>query len=322
MSQIRVGILRGGPSNEFEVSLRSGQSILDNLPDSFLARDILIDKKGDWFLEGRKTSPQLLASKVDLFFNCMHGAYGEDGKVQQLLDSLGLPYTGSGAYGSAVAMNKFLAKKAFALNDLKVAQHEVFGVSDVLDEKLREVFQTWLMPVVVKPVNSGSSVGINLAYDFIGLKRAVGDAFNHSTEVMVEEYIKGKEATCGVIEKFRGEDLYTLPVVEIVKPKTSTFFDYDAKYSGESQEIVPGRFSKVERDEIQRLASLAHKVLGLRHYSRSDFIITPKGSIYILETNTLPGLTKESLYPKSLEAIGSNLNEFSRHLVNLALKKI
>ncbi|PIR24297.1 D-alanine--D-alanine ligase [Candidatus Campbellbacteria bacterium CG11_big_fil_rev_8_21_14_0_20_44_21] len=317
---IRVGILRGGLSNEFEVSLKTGRSVLDNLPAVFSAKDILIDKKGNWFLEGRQISLKTLASKVDVFFNCLHGAYGEDGKIQQVLDSLGLSYTGSGAYGSSVAMNKFLAKKTFALNDFNVPEHEVAGVSDDLNKKLKEIFQTRLLPVIVKPVKSGSSLGVSLAYGFDDLQKAFAKAFEHFPEIMVEEYIRGKEATCGVLEDFRGEKLYALPVIEIVKPKSSVFFDYEAKYGGKSEEIVPGRFSSEEKKEIQRLSKLSHQVLGLRHYSRSDFIVSPK-KIYILETNTLPGLTPESLYPKSLEAVGSNLREFTEHLVNLALKK-
>jgi D-alanine-D-alanine ligase len=317
---IKVGVLRGGPSSEFEVSLKTGQSVLDNFHEDFDAYDIFIDKSGNWFLDGLAISPEQASKKFDVFFNCLHGSYGEDGKVQQILDSYNTPYTGSGPMASAMAMNKFLTKRTYVINGLRVPDHESLSVSHDLDSKLSKIFTTWLMPVVIKPSNGGSSVGVSLAYTLRELHDAVSKAFNYSNEIIIEEYIRGKEATCGVLENFRNEDLYALLPVEIVKPKKSTFFDYDAKYSGETEEIVPGRFSKEESKEIQRLARLAHNILGLRHYSRSDFIVSPHG-VYILETNTLPGLTTESLYPRSLEAIGSNLNELTGHLVNLALDR-
>jgi len=177
------------------------------------------------------------------------------------------------------------------------------------------------MPAVVKPVSAGSSVGVSLAHSLGELETALEEAFRYSDQAIVEEKISGREATCGVIENFRGLPVYSLLPVEIIKPQDRDFFDYHAKYSGKSQEICPGNFSAGEKEEIQRLAKEAHRVLGLRHYSRSDFIIHPKRGIYILETNSLPGLTPESLFPISLEAVGSNLPEFLDHIVTEALTR-
>jgi D-alanine-D-alanine ligase len=137
---------------------------------------------------------------------------------------------------------------------------------------------------------------------------------------MVEEFIRGKEATCGVVEKMRDHDLYPLMPVEI-RPKGKKMFDYDAKYSGETEEICPGNFNNEEKLELHRLAQLAHRELGLRHYSRSDFIVSPRG-VYYLETNTLPGLTTESLLPKELAASGLQYPNFLEHLINLALRRV
>ena len=142
----------------------------------------------------------------------------------------------------------------------------------------------------------------------------------HSSSVLVEEYIKGREATCAVVENFRGETLHALMPVEIVHPN-SEFFDYQAKYSGESQEICPANFDQKQKEEIQRMTAIAHKALQLRHYSRSDFIVSPRGEVYILETNTLPGLTEESLLPKALAAGGTKFPDFLDHLVGLAMTK-
>jgi D-alanine-D-alanine ligase len=316
---IKVGILRGGPSNEFDISLKTGESVLDNLPDKFDLEDILIDKEGNWSVNGKARSLLDISRSFDVVFNCLHGFYGEDGKVQRSLDSLSIPYTGSKALGSALAMNKALAKRTYINNGIRVPSHNLLTLEDDLEKELFQIFRSCPIPLIVKPVNNGSSLGTNLAYSFDDLRKRVDQAFKYSDTVMIEEFIQGREATCGVLENFRGEEIYSFFPVEIVKPQHSNFFDYNAKYNGESQEIVPGRFSDKEKKEIQELAKKAHKALGLRHYSRSDFIVSPKG-VFILETNTLPGLTKESLYPKSIEAVGLNFSEFLEHLINLALK--
>ena len=135
----------------------------------------------------------------------------------------------------------------------------------------------------------------------------------HPGEVLIEEFIKGKEATCGVVEKFREEPIYSLLPVEIIAPKDFDFFDFEAKYSGKSSEVCPGNFSAKENETIQKMAKEVHKILGLRHYSRTDFIVNPKRGVYVLEANTLPGLTKESLFPKSLKAVGSSLSHFGSY---------
>jgi D-alanine-D-alanine ligase len=149
----------------------------------------------------------------------------------------------------------------------------------------------------------------------------VARAFQVSPVVMIEEFIKGREATCGVIDNFRGKKTYSLLPVEILKAQNSRFFDYNAKYSGQSREICPGNFTEEEKEGIQAISILAHEVLGLSHYSRSDMIIHPKKGIYLLETNTLPGLTSESLFPRSLEAVGCNLPHFLDHLITLAFAR-
>jgi D-alanine-D-alanine ligase len=174
--------------------------------------------------------------------------------------------------------------------------------------------------VIVKPASSGSSVGISFVKDFLNFESAIREAFKHSNSVIVEEYITGKEATCGVIDSYRNYDYYPLPPVEII-PHEGTFFDYASKYEGKSNEIVPGNFTDQEKKEIERLAVEAHKGLGLRHYSRSDFIIHPHRGVFILETNTLPGLTEESLILKALESVGATLEHFLDHVVQLALSR-
>ncbi|MEY2664207.1 MAG: hypothetical protein RIT04_15 [Candidatus Parcubacteria bacterium] len=342
MNLTRVGVLRGGPSNEHDVSLQSGATVLRNLsPEKYHAIDIFIDRDGQWHIGGLAMSPHDVLSKVDVVFNALHGAYGEDGKVQRILDMHGIPYTGSDSISSAIGMNKALSKKAFQKAEiegkigLKIAQHVLIDKSEieaetggdddtalasVLREKLLAIFRSFPMPVVVKPVASGSSVGVSIARSFEELEAGVVAAFEFGDVVMIEEFIQGTEATCGVIEGLRGQDLYALPPVEI-RPTHGGFFDFEAKYEGKSHEIVPGNFTHAEKVELERLARAAHTALGLRHYSRTDFIISPRRGIYILETNTLPGLTEASLVPKALHAVGVSIRDFLDHLITLAIAR-
>ena len=319
MAKIRVGVLRGGPSNEYEVSLKTGSTVLANLPEEkYETRDIFIDKQGTWHMRGRPVYPEQALEQVDVAFNALHGHYGEDGQVQHLLEQLAIPFTGSGSLGSAVAMNKLLAKERVKKTGIKTAFHVVLVPDRDAEVLAKEIFRSFPSPWVIKPASSGSSVGVTLARSFEELVDGIAEAFEHSEKVFIEDYVRGREATVGVIEGFRNEDVYALPPIEIIPGTNRAFFDYEAKYAGESQEICPGNFSLEEKRELERLAKLVHTELDLRHYSRSDFIINPAG-IYFLEVNTLPGLTESSLVPKAVHAVGSSLPEFLDHLVTRAL---
>jgi D-alanine-D-alanine ligase len=320
MSKKKVGVLRGGPSSEYEVSLKTGKSVMDNLVDRYEVLDIFIDKEGIWHYLGTPIKPEHVFKKVDVIFNALHGAYGEDGTVQKLLDYFKIPYTGSTALASAVGMNKVLSKHVYKNNNLKTPLHTTLSKKDDISKEIVKLFKSFPIPAVVKPVNGGSSVGTAIAKTMAELELAVIDALKYSDLALIEEFIAGKEATCGVVDNFREEFPYALLPVEIRKPVDSAFFDYDAKYGGKSLEICPGNFTVEEKKIIQEMSKEAHKALGLRHYSRSDFIIHPKRGIYILETNTLPGLTGESLLPKSLAAVGCSLPDFLDHLIKLALE--
>lgn len=325
MIRKKVGVLRGGTSSEYEVSLKTGQSVIDSLNNtSHLANkyeviDIFINKDGVWHYLGVPISPEKVFKKVDIIFNGLHGSYGEDGTVQKLLDYFNVPYTGSTALASAVGMNKLLSKKIYTANNLKTPLHKVIFKKDNLKKEILNLFKTFPMPAIVKPVSGGSSVGTAVAKTLSDLESAILEAFKYSEQVLIEEFISGKEATCGVVDNFRNEKYYSLVPVEIRKPTDAPFFDYGSKYNGKSEEICPGNFTLEEKKKIEEMARSAHEVLGLRHYSRSDFIIHPRRGIYILETNTLPGLTSESLLPKSLQAVGCSLPDFLDHLIKLAL---
>lgn len=316
--QTIVGVLRGGPSREHEVSLKSGATILANLhPERFETRDIYIDKRGHWHVRGREVAPERALRQLDAVLIGLHGEYGEDGEVQKLLERFGIPYAGADSFASYLAMHKVMAKQHAREAGLLTPDFRHIERAEDSESAAVEVTRAFHQPVVVKPIGWGSSVGVSIVGGYAEVLGAIRTLFESGAAgVLVEEFMRGKEATVGVVEGLRGEELYTLPTVEIIPP-SNDFFSYDAKYSGASREICPGNFSRVETEELQRLARAAHRALGLRHYSRSDFIVTPKG-VYYLETNTLPGLTEQSLLPKSLASVGVSLPEFLSHLVNLA----
>lgn len=321
MHRIRIGVLRGGISNEYDVSLKTGSAVLNNLsPEKYNIKDIFVDKEGIWQIEGKPIKPADAVTHLDVVFNALHGEYGEDGKVQHILESLGIPFTGSGSVASAIGMNKHLSKEVYKKNNLKTPQSLLLDSMMDISKQAHKVFQKFPLPIIVKPVSGGSSFGVSFVNKFTELESAIRKAFEHSQLVLIEEFIKGKEATCGVIDDYRDKEFYTLPAIEI-RPHVSEFFDYDAKYQGKSDEIVPGNFTDEEKKELERMAREAHKALGLRHYSRSDFIIHPKRGIFILETNTLPGLTEESLIPKALKSVGASLSHFLDHIIELAMRK-
>lgn len=317
--QTIVGVLRGGPSREHEVSLRSGAAILTNLPkEHYVARDIYIDRQGTWHDRGRPTPPERALRQVDVILNGLHGEYGEDGEVQKVLERFGVPYTGADSFGSYLAMHKLMSKARAQENELLTPMFRHIERAGDSETGAGDVIRNFHQPVIVKPVGWGSSVGVSVVGGYAPVLTAVQKLFTDGASgVLVEEYLRGREVTVGVVEGLRGEALYVLPTVEIIPPD-GNFFDYTNKYDGTTQEIIPGNFSRVVTEELQRVAKVIHRALGLRHYSRSDFIVTPKG-IYYLETNTLPGLTTESLLPKALKAVGVSFRDFLSHLVNLAL---
>ena len=312
-----VAVMRGGIGDEHAISLQTGAAVLAHLPQTYRPLDIYIDRTGVWHMRGVPIPPERSLAGADVAINALHGAYGEDGTVQRILERSGIPYTGAGAFAAGASLNKALAKDILASHGVKVPRHVILKVSPDLEKDAIEAFRKFSPPVVVKPIASGSSVGVALGRTFTEFWEQVKAAFALSREVMVEEYIVGKEATVGVIEDFRNAPRYALLPVEVVRPAYS-LFQYNQKVSPEGMLRVPASFSHDEGVELERLAVLAHDALSLRHYSRSDFIVTPRG-IYFLEANALPGLADQSAFAQSLKAVGVGMEEFTDHIIRLPL---
>lgn len=307
----------GGPSAEHEVSLKSGKMVLDALPrDKYEVKKVFIDKDGVW-----EIPPSELKKNVDAVFIALHGTYGEDGVVQDILDAEGIPYTGSGAKESALSMNKYLLTRLLKEEGFSVPRTELVTVADwrmkpsEIIHKIRHYFG---YPIVVKPNQNGSSVGVSIVRGEEGLTGAFNEAFRVGREALVQEFIVGREMTCGVIDSgFVGSEFALLPT-EIV-PRVSDFFDYRAKYEpGASDEITPPDCPGHIQKKIQNTAKSVHKLAGCRGFSRVDMILAKNSEIFVLEINTIPGLTEQSLLPKAALASGIAFPELLSRIVSAA----
>jgi len=310
----------GGPSHEHEVSLKSARKVASGLhPEHYEANTVLIDKKGKWAVH-----PEDLLDLADVAFIAMHGTYGEDGTVQSMLDAAGIPYTGSNALSSALAMNKFLSGQLFRTHGLATPLTFLVSKKDWEDDPVKAMmpFRQYLtFPFVVKPNNNGSSVGVYIVKNREGFEEAMRKIFTFSREALIQALIRGREVTCGVLDQGWSGTAYPLLPTEII-PKTSHFFDYDAKYTpGASEEQTPAHISDSLTKEIQRAAVAAHTIVGAKGFSRTDMIIDSHGNAIVLEINTIPGLTEESLLPKAALATGISFDELLHRIIQAALQK-
>ncbi len=312
--------MRGGLGSEYHVSLKTGENILASLPrDKYEVHDILITNMGEWNLDGVPTAPAKLMQHIDVVFNALHGEFGEDGKVQRILELFNIPYTGSTAIPSAVGMNKELSKKYFSAIGIKVPKGVTVSRGEEIGEVVARVGQEIRAPYVVKPLSGGSSIGLSLARNDSELVTSIEHALAYAEKAIIEEYVCGREVTLGVVDSVDGMGAYATPPLEILLPE-GQLFDYAQKYKNLAHPVGPARMSITERTALEDAALRAHAHLGARHYARYDFIMTDEGPC-LLEVNTLPGLTLTSLLPQSLKLHGLELPEFLDYIVGLALQK-
>ncbi|MGW8192627.1 MAG: D-alanine--D-alanine ligase family protein [Desulforhopalus sp.] len=307
--KIRIALVAGGTSGERQVSLNGAAGVEKALnPAKYTV------SRYDPATDLARLATD--APHIDFAFILLHGLYGEDGTMQGFLDLLGVPYQGSGVLGSALAMDKHLAKELYRLHGLPVADWLVVTERDKIDTgKLSERFG---LPVVIKPVHEGSSLGLTLARTENELSEGIIAALLHDSQVMVEQYIRGRELTVGVLGN---ESLEPLPVIEIIPGEEFAFFDYDAKYKpGASQEICPADISREITVKVQEYGVTAHRALRLRGYSRTDMMLAEDGAVYLLETNTIPGMTATSLMPQAAAEHGLPFPQFLERLISLGLE--
>ncbi len=309
MGKIRLALIAGGKSDEREVSLNGAAGVEKEL-DKEKYDVVRYDPATDLEKIARD------AEHIDAAFVLLHGLFGEDGTIQGFLDLLDIPYQCAGVLGSALAMNKNLAKVLYRLHGLQVAEWLMADPSDCTDPK--RILETLTLPCVVKPVKQGSSIGMSIVREQRKLSEALQLAFKHDDEVMVEEFIQGREITVGVIGN---DELMPLPLIEIIPDSRFEFFDYEAKYvAGASEEICPAEVSEAIKKKAQNYACTAHKCLQLGGYSRTDMIVRDDDEIFVLETNTIPGMTPTSLLPQAAAEAGLPFPVLLDRLIELAME--
>jgi len=309
---LKVAVLMGGPSAEAEVSRVSAAGVAEALAarGHEVAR-IELDTGAAEKL--REFGPAVV-------FPALHGPPGEDGTVQGFLEILGYAYVGSGVHGSAVAMDKGLAKAIFKDHGLPVSEHLVFD-RDAEPEGAANAVRTAFGPsVVVKPLGQGSAIGVTPLANGGDVTAALARAFEYGGGALVEPYILGSEITVGVLD-LAGQPARALPVIEI-RTAAGEWYDYANRYTaGASEHIIPAPVGGALTARLQEIAVAAHRVLGLDDLSRADFIVTDAGKIFLLEVNTLPGMTPTSLYPDGARALGIEFPELVDLLVRSALDR-
>jgi len=317
----------GGPSSEHEVSLKSGRAVLEKSDkEKYELVPIVISKKLEWefpvglIVDEATGLAQLKKHGIDVVFIALHGEYGEDGTIQEALERLNIPFTGSRTYASAMGINKAASAEVFTAHGLMVPRFIVVTPLWTI-AKIKQVLmeQKLKAPLVVKPLNLGSSIGVQIVRRAQDLEETIKKTFQKTRAIIVQEYIAGREVTCGVIGEAIGAR--ALPPTEII-PQASAFFDYEAKYQpGASKETTPPEIPEETIAHIQACALAAHALLRCSGVSRTDMILHENGDLFVLELNTLPGLTETSLIPQEAEAIGINFTSLIDILIESSLTK-
>ena len=339
MAPMKVAVLLGGSSAEREVSLKSGAMVLENL-DSSKYEAIPLDPAyagltmgndlPEQLAEGSQSvaasvwkpdqALELLRTQVEVAFIALHGRGGEDGSIQGLLELVGVPYTGSGVLASALALDKILAKKIFQREGIPTAQFLSFHRLQAAGEsELAKMEQAVLdelgLPAVVKPATQGSTLGVTIVKDRDELRPALELAWTYDGRLLVEPFLPGMEVAAGILGN---DDPQVLPLVEIVP--AGGVYDYHAKYTpGATDEIVPARINEKQAEQAESAALADHLALGCRGMSRVDMIVTEE-EVFVLEINTIPGLTETSLLPRAAQAAGIEFPQLLDRLLQLALQ--
>jgi D-alanine-D-alanine ligase len=298
----KIAVFAGGPSAERDISLKSGRAVYEALKRR--------DEDTDLFELNPGFDKKLNQFEGAVVFLALHGRFGEDGTIQAILEERNIPYTGSGVRASRLAMDKIASRELFLAGGLKAPGYRMITEPAAI-EKVAKEFET---PFVVKPRHEGSSIGLSIVRDSSEIKPAVEKAFGYDENVIVEEYIHGRELTVGILEDS------PLPVIEIATKHN--VYDFDAKYADlDTKYILPAELDGEAYKRSQDAALKAHRLLGCRDFSRVDMRMDKAGEVYVLEVNTIPGLTERSLLPKAARASGVNFEDLCVKLVDLAYNR-
>lgn len=302
-----VAVVMGGPSAEREVSLNTGAAIANALREYGYTNVVEID------LDPRNFGKQLAESKAEVVFNAVHGLYGEDGRLQTLLEIREMPYTGSGMIASVSCMDKVITKRM--LRDAGISTPACLIVNKKESGIKEKIMQRFSLPVVIKPASQGSSIGVEIVKEEKQLDEALANAFKYSRDILVEEFIGGKELTVSMMQK--DGEVVALPVIHIAPH--SGMYDYHSKYTkGATEYICPADLDEETTKKVQEISKQAYEVLGCSGVARADVMLDKAGNGYVLEINTVPGMTATSLVPKAAAAAGISFPELCNIILQSA----
>lgn len=330
MENKHIVLLMGGKSSEHDVSMASGTKVNESLDrERYCVTPVVIRRDGQWEFPERGALDifgavtALGELRPDCVFIALHGTYGEDGRIQGMLDMLGLPYTSSDCASSALAMDKVRCKAVVRDAGIRVADHVMIRRKDWEtreDVQIQRVTQRVGFPCVAKTPCQGSSVGMAIPKSADELRKCMPEILAFGDTVMVEAFVRGKEITCAVLDTGAQTGPTALPVTEI-RPVSSAYFDYHAKYTpGASEEITPAQIPTELRDRVQQIAVAAHVAVGCSIWSRSDMIVDAQGPVWI-EVNTVPGLTPTSLFPQAAAAAGISYSDLMSIFIDAAIAR-
>jgi len=301
----KIGVLMGGLSREREISLRTGKALCKALIEKgYVACPIDVD---------RDIAGKLIKKKIEVAFVALHGRYGEDGTIQGMLELMGIPYTGSGVLASALCLHKIMAKKILLLEGIPTPPSEHLRREELERGGAKKI--SLPLPLVVKPAREGSTIGISIVKKEEELQKALKEAGRYDEEILVEAFMKGKEITVGILNDI------ALPIIEIA-PR-SGFYDYRSKYTkGETEYILPARIPREKYLAAQEISLRAYQALGCSGCGRVDLMTDEEGSPFVIDVNTMPGMTETSLLPKAAEFAGISFGELAERILLGASLKI
>ncbi len=329
LQKIRVGVVRGGVGHEYNVSLETGAYVLNHIPKGEYAPvDILIDRAGVWHRNGVPMAPEELPQYVDVVFNALHGIDGEDGRFQALLEKLGLPFVGSSSLSSALSGHKGAAKERLSAIGYQTPKYMLLkDLSKYADDaerhnhmrrKAMEVFKKMHGPWIVKPILGSASTHTYLVTTFaelISIFDFLSDLFD---EILVEEYVEGKEVVAAVLEGYRGQEHYVTPPREIVKP--NKILDEGIRRHGLHKIYVVGKDMNEHKDALESMTRDIHKEFGLSDMSLVEYIVNPKRGIFVIEIDSVPILARGEAIHDILASVGMSEAQFIDHLIKRNLK--
>jgi len=329
MSKVRIGILRGGPSDEHEASMASGAYCMKNLEGS---SDIFIDKQGQWYVGGAPKTPIEALQHFDVIVNSLHGKYGEDGEVSKILEQSGVPHIGNPVRASATTYHKGLFKKT--LKDLKVKtplyKELNLSITDDFHKIAKELFGSFPLPAVVKPMSNGSSVGVGIATNYETLIKALREVVLVSNDILVEEYISGAEVVSGFVDGLRGQETYVLLPIHVLTDEKKETLSKNKLWTGHLDSLSRSLGSynldlhkglkDEHKKEIEEVVKKVKDHLGMRHYATFDFIVSPRRGVYLIEADTSPHVGEKTPIISSLKEAGVKVEDFFKHLVEKVTK--